>query len=275
MNKQFIVVVGLISIFSAVMHGCRTGKSVVSRNGKVENLSHSRLIDSIARHHLKIEQFSTKASTDLNTEERKVDFKTNFRIRNDSIITFNIQAATLVLFNGIISRDTVIIANKREKRYFAGGFNYINELFNAELDYYMLQDLLLGNLINFDPEEKYKMKEDTAYYFVSTVGKRKLRRTFEKERLQKKEPYIYRYWIYPGIFRPARTIINDLTDSTSLEVNYMNYEMVDSALVPSEIQIIASSPQQKIELQLKYKSIRINEPAEYYFTIPEGYEKMD
>jgi hypothetical protein len=276
MNRPFAFGLIVFAAASLLIQGCRTGKAAVEKNHKVENLQHPRLIDSIAKHHVKIEYFSTRASTDMKTKDQNLSFKTNLKIRHDSLIWFNIQAFGAVLYSGIISTDTVVIADKRSKQYWAGGFTYINELLNnSELDYFMMQDILLGNLVHFDAEEKYKMKEDTSYYFISTVGKRRFRKAFEKERFQKKEPYIYRYWIYPENFRPYMTIINDLTDSTSLELTYKSYENVDSVLVPVDFTVMASGPNQKIELQLNYKSTRINEATEYTFSIPEGYEKME
>ena len=269
------IVLSFTVIFSLVLVSCRSTKNIVQQTRKVENLSTNKLLDSISAYCFKFEYFSSKISTEAKAGELDKSFKTNLKMRQDSAIWMTFTVANFVGASAIITLDSVKVLNKLDKKYFKGDFNYINEMFNTELDFFMLQDILVGNLVNFDPNAKYKMKEDTAYYFISTVGKRKLRRTFEHERLQKKEPFVYRYWINPGTYRPARMIINDLSDSTSLEVIYRNYELVDSVLVPSEIFILATSPGKEATIELIFSRSKVNEFTEFPFKIPEGYEKME
>lgn len=202
-------------------------------------------------------------------------FKTHLKIKSDSAIWMTISVASIIGANALITNDSVKVVNRMDKEYFTGNFDYINEMFGTELDYFMLQDLLVGNLINFDPDAKYKTKEDTAYYIISTVGKRKLRKAFDSERIQKKEPFIYRYWINPGTFRPAKTIINDLSDTTELQIEYLSYEFSDSLLVPLELRVTATTPRKKAVIDLKYSRTKVNEFTEFPFKIPESYEKME
>lgn len=275
MNKPACALLVFFCLFSLAFTACRTKKGVTLTGGKLHNLSSNKLLDSIGEHRLKFDYFSSKLSTDITSDSINKDFKTSLKIRKDSAIWCTYTIASIVGASSLVTRDSITVVNKMEKNYFMADFNYINSIFNTELDYFMLEDLLVGNLINYDPEEKFKSHEDSTYYVLSSVGKRRLRRAMEKERLQKKEPYIYRYWIYPSIFRPAKTIINDLNDTTSLEIEYLSYEQVDSSYVPAEVRITASSPKKKAVVFLKYSRTRVNEFTEFPFKIPDGYEKMD
>lgn len=273
--KPFHLFLFSVFLFTITLQACRTHKRIVSQHRKIDNLSTNKLIDSITAHCFQFQYFSSKISTEAIAPSGEKSFKTNLKMRSDSVIWISLTVMNFVGYTAAITLDSVKVLDKMNKKYFAGDFNYINELLNTELDFFMLQDILTGNLINFDPTAKYKTKEDTAYYYISTVGKRKLKRTFEHERLQKKEPYVYRYWIYPGVFRPARMMINDLSDSTSLEVVYRQYEVIDSFSVPSEIYIEAIAPGKKASIELKFSRTKVNEFTDFPFNIPASYEKME
>ncbi|MFZ5551899.1 MAG: DUF4292 domain-containing protein [Bacteroidota bacterium] len=275
MNNTARVLLVFICLLSLAFTACRTKRGITLDGHKLHNLSANKLLDSIHAHRLLFNYFSSKLSTDITSDSLNKEFKTSLKIRKDSAIWCTYTIASIVGASSLVTRDSVTVVNKMEKNYFKADFNYINSLFNTELDYFMLEDLLVGNLLNYDQVEKFKSHEDSTYYVLSSVGKRRLRRAMEKERLQKKEPYIYRYWIYPGIFRPARTIINDLTDTTSLDIEYLSYEQVDSVYVPLEVRITATSPRKKAVVNLKYSRTRVNEFTEFPFKIPDGYEKMD
>ncbi|MBX7095836.1 MAG: DUF4292 domain-containing protein [Flavobacteriales bacterium] len=273
-NRPFSLFILIATLASFYFASCKNSKGII-RHGKVENLSTAKLLDSISKHCFSFEYFTTRIATDVSFGDNSKSFKTHLKIRTDSAIWMTFTVASFVGANALITTDSMKFVNKMDKEYFLGTFDYINAMFNTELDYFMLQDLLVGNLINFDPTAKYKTKEDTSYYFISTVGKRKLKKAFDNERIQKKEPFIYRYWINPGSFRPARTIINDLSDTTELQVDYLEYEMSDSLLVPSLIHINASAPGKKAHIELKFSRTKVNEFTEFPFKIPEGYEKME
>jgi hypothetical protein len=280
MNKTAIRLKQILPAFflAVLIHACATGKKIPAEKTprkKVENLSTNKLIDSISKYSFHFSYFNSRIATDATIGEDNNSFKIHCKIRKDSLIWMTFSKASIPGAQAIVTKDTLKFTDKINKRYMITDFGYINNMLNTELDFFMLQDLLVGNLVSFDPDAKYKTKEDSTYYYISTVRKRKLRRTMENERLQRKEPYVYRYWIHPETFRPARTMINDFGDSTSLDIEYLSYEMVDSFLVPSQIRVTASAPGKHARIELNFSRTVINEATEFPFKIPEGYEKIN
>ncbi len=275
MNKASALLL-MVLVFTLFIQACKTQKEIVGVQAeKVDNLSASKLIDSIQQNRLSFDYFMAKLSVELTLPDDSKSFKANLRIRKDSVIWIYIMKATLPVATVLITKDSVKFVNKINKTYFFGTFSYINEMFNTDLDYYMLQDLLTADFIGFDKEEKYKENEDTAYYFLSSIGKRKLKRAFEKDKHIKREPYVFRYWINPGTYRPAKTLIDDLNDTTSLSVENTEFELVDSVIVPSKIYIKASNSKAEMVIDINYSKTKVNEKTEFPFNIPEGYEKKE
>lgn len=275
MNKPsaYLKIILLLTLF---VHACKTQKQLVDNKAeKVDNLNASKLIDSVNSHRLAFDYFSSKLSVELTLPDDSKSFKANLRIRKDSVIWIYIMKATLPVATVSITKDSVKFVNKLNKSYFLGTFSYINDMFNTELDYYMLQDLLTADFIAYNKEQKYKEDEDTSYYFLSSIGKRKMKRAFEKDKQIKKEPYVFRYWINPGTYRPAKTIINDLNDTTSLTVENPEFESVDSMVVPASLKITAANAKAEIGLDVKYSKTKVNEKTDFPFNIPEGYERKE
>lgn len=275
MNKPsaYLKIILLLTLF---VHACKTQRQLVDHKAeKVDNLNASKLIDSVNSHRLIFDYFSAKLSVELSLPDDSKSFKANLRIRKDSVIWIYIMKATLPVATVSITKDSVKFVNKLNKSYFLGTFSYINDMFNTELDYYMLQDLLTADFIAYNKEQKYKEDEDTSYYFLSSIGKRKMKRAFEKDKQIKKEPYVFRYWINPGTFRPAKTIINDLNDTTSLTVENPEFESVDSVIVPASLKIRAANAKAEIGLDVNYSKTRVNEKTDFPFNIPEGYERKE
>lgn len=264
----------LISVL--FVHACKVKKQTAEhKQDKIDNLNANKLLDSIQAHRLSFDYFSSKLSVDLTLPDDSKSFKANLRIRKDSVIWIYIMKATIPVATVSITRDSVKMVNKLNKSYFLGTFSYINDMFNTELDYYMLQDLLTADFIAYNKEQKYKEDEDTSYYFLSSIGKRKMKRAFEKDKQLKKEPYVFRYWINPGTYRPAKTIINDLSDTTSLTIENIEYELTDSLLVPGSLLIKAANAKAEIIVDAKYSKTKVNEKTDFPFNIPEGYERKE
>jgi hypothetical protein len=267
----FVVFIALI-LFSA---SCRSKRIFHFRNHLHKDIPLSKLLDSINLERLQYTYFSSRISVEVDAPGFDKSFKTNLRVKKDSIIWMSISALNIVVANAAITKDSFKLVNKFDKKYLLESFNYLNEIFDTEIDYLLFQQIIAGNLPQFNMDDKLKLLPDTACYLLSTVGKRKLKRSLEKDKQLKKENIIYRYWIYPGIFRPARIVINDLQDTTELDIKYLQYEMVNSSLVPMDVLINASSPRQKASIFLKYSRTKVNEITDFPFNVPEGYEKME
>lgn len=258
------------------VYACKTKKVFIDgKKEKIDNLNSHKLIDSVNAHRLLFEYFTAKLSVDLNLPNDSKSFKTTLRIRKDSVIWIYIMKLNLPVASAVITKDSIKMVDKMNKTYFYGTFSYINEMFGADLDYNMLQDLLTGNFIAYNPEQKYKEDEDSTYYFLSSVGKRKLKRAFERDKNLKKEPYVYRYWINTSSFRPAKTIINDLTDTTQLEIKNQEFAWEDSLIVPLKMLIKASDSKASMNVEIKYSKVKVNEITDFPFNVPDGYEKKE
>lgn len=266
---------GIFFLLFLFLFGCHSRRQVQA--GKPNrHLSTNKIIDSVMNQKLLFDYFASKLSVDIESSSLNESFSANLKIRKDSLIWIYIKKAAIPVAQAVITKDSVKILVKigKGEGYYPRAFSYLNDLFDTELDYNMLQDLLTANPMSFDSDEKYKSPADSSYYYLTTHRKRKLRKALEHDRVYKKHPVIYQYKLYPKTFKPYQVWINDINDTTTFDATYTQYEGLDSIPLPGVLVIEASKGPKKVKLKLEYKRTKLNEKTDFPFNIPDGYKKL-
>lgn len=272
-NKQVSVLVsGLLLVL--VLHACNMQRNLIA--GKPNrHLNTNKIIDSVVHQKLLFAYFSSKISVDLESSKINESFTVNLKIRKDSLIWVDIKKATVSIARVLITKDSIktLVRFGEGEGYYPRAFHYLNDQFDTELDFNMLQDLLTANPMSFDPSEKFKSPKDSAYYYLTTLRKRRLRRALEHDRVYKNHEVIYQYKFYPKTFRPYQVHINDVNDTTVFDARYTEYEGLDSIPLPKQLEVEASKATRKLKLNLSYKRTKLNEKTDFPFTVPDDYKR--
>ncbi len=273
LNKQVSFLVSVMLVI-AFLYACNSQRHMVV--GKPNrHLNTNKIIDSVVNQKLLFAFFSAKLSVDLESVNMNETFSVNLKIRKDSLIWMDVKKATIGVARVAITKDSIhlLVRFGEGEGYYPRSFNFINDQFGTELDFAMLQDLLTANPMSFDPEEKFKSPKDSAYYYLTTLRKRRLKRTLEHKHVYKNHEIIYQYKFYPKTFRPYQVWINDITDTTIFDARYSEYEGLDSIPLPKVLDIEASKAAKKLKLKLNYKRTKLNEKTDFPFTIPDDYKR--
>lgn len=85
----------------------------------------------------------------------------NLRVRKDSLIWISISKLGIEAVRALISRDSVVIMDKLEQEYIVTDFPTLSRQFNFEMNYDLLQALIVGNLpLPKRPAQKIKNERD-------------------------------------------------------------------------------------------------------------------
>ena len=90
---------------------------------------------------------SAKGKVQVEMKGNKQGANLVLRMRRDSIIWLS---ASLLGFEGVRARltpDSVIVVNRLQKEYFAGGYDYLSRLLNVPVSFAQMQALLLGDYL--------------------------------------------------------------------------------------------------------------------------------
>ena len=72
-----------------------------------------------------------------------------------------------------------------------------------------------------------------------------------------------------------RQLINNLSDSTALQVNYPEYEEVSGQWFPMEEKMVVFSPRDTTKVELKHSKVKLNEPVKMPFKINSKYARIN
>jgi len=215
--------------------------------------------------------FAARVAVDAELDRDKRSFNVNLRMRCDSLIWMSISPALgIEVARVLISPDSVKVLNRINGTYFKGGFAYLSELLQADLNFKMLQSILLGNAYLHYTVDKYILDRENDEFVLSTFKKRKMKREVEMEI---PEIVTQEIWYSPERQRVSRMEMRDYRPMRNFSVRYLAYELIDSLMVPSSFQIDAQA-NKSLSVQMTYSRIVLNKEQNIAFSIPDDYEPM-
>lgn len=197
----------------------------------------------------------------------KQNFRADIRIIKDSLIWIELSEALLGIkaARGVIYKDSVAFINKIERSYIAGSMEYFNKKYETEVDFYMLQNLLLAKPIRkLDTQEEMKLvlleKVYQLYYLP------------ELDPLFKfTQPNFY-FEIDPTDFHINKQEAVD--GQYKVSASYDQFSQVGDTNYPSKLllDLIFETP---IKLELQYKEILAKQELRVPFSISSKYTKVE
>lgn len=236
---------------------------------------------------LKKNQFDYKWMTaKLNASVIKADsteetFTINMRARKDSAIWMIVSKLGIEGARVLITKDSVKLMLPTKDQYFKGDYAYINKMLQAELDFEMIQSVLIGNSVEFYEDERYRLNVDdkACQYQLGTVRKRKLRKVLQGNK-ELKDP-VQSIWMKPEDYKIARILFFDFDPNRTFEAKFDKFETVDSLqklpmLVKYDITAESADPKavKKVTINLEYGKVTLNKPQTFPFNIPSSYEQI-
>src|SRR5690554_5290997 len=172
MSKQFIgLVLATLFAFSA----CKKQKDVLRKG--IDSKSTEYLIQQVKKNEVNFNSISTKADFKVITKDKTQSFKANIRIQKDSAIWISITPLLgIEVARVLITQDSVKVINRLTKEYFIGDFSYLHKRFNIDLEYEVIQAILVGNSIPFETGEGTRFTKDKSDYYLGNMKKRKARK---------------------------------------------------------------------------------------------------
>lgn len=270
----------LTSVSLLFLFSCKAPKEV--EKIKLEHHTTKELLEHLETNELKFESLSTKAEITY-TDEKSTSFKANLRIRKDSAIWLSITPALgIEMARVLITTDSVLFMDRIHNKYFAGDFAFINKMFDVDLDYSMLEALLVGNSIDFEKNEKIRTSIDRKkdYYYIGTEKKRKVKKDIKKEKeVIKNQSQIL--WVYPETFKIAELLLFAPDKDQSLTGVFSNHKPVSNGeesteqaqLFPFNLNFVVES-KKNLKIDVEYGKVTLNKELNLSFKIPEKYEQI-
>ncbi len=265
-RPSIIIAVALLLIFSA----CKTTRKIIKE--PLKDAGSEYLFDQLKANELKFESFNAKFNLDYIFDKKKTEFKGQIRIQKDSMIwisfspALGIEAARLLITN-----DSVKFINRINKTFFEGDYNYLNEYLDTNVDYDILQALIIGNDLSHYEDGKFRASVDNKFYKLSTASRAKLKKYVRKNELEPKV-FIQNIWLSPDNFKILQLSLKEIRkENKKLDATYSRFIEISSQLFPRVIDFDLQADN-NIGVHLDYSKIAINEELNFPFSVPSKYQ---
>lgn len=197
------------------------------------------------------------------------------RIRNDSVIWVSISPIVgIELARAVISRDTVKMVNRLNSTFFVGDMDYINQLLQTDIDYEILQALLVGNDFPYYEDDVFKSSVTGGYHHLSTLGRRKLKKYVEGDD-EKERVLIQDIFLDPETYRIRRQEIKQVgSENRKIELSYDDYRDISGQLFPHSIKCLISV-EGSLSIEVEISHISTEGPLNMPFSIPDSYTQPE
>jgi hypothetical protein len=242
--------------------------------GPIFDRSTTYLFNKMKANEFQYDWLTTKFSAEITEGGKKNTLKATVKTKNDSVIWVSIAPSIgIEVVRAKITKDTISFINRINSTYFVGDYKYLSKNFGIELDYDMIQSVLTGNAFSSYEEEEFKSFVDKDQYLLSTVRKRKLRRSIQRN--DSLDMIAQSIWLEPRIYKIAKFAIYDFGLNRNLEINYDNFTLVGEQLFPYKVSFSLSGDiPVPVQLNLQYSKVAHDTPQNLPFTIPEKYEPL-
>lgn len=203
-----------------------------------------------------------KSKVEYSDENSTEQVSVTTRSKKDSLLWFSIGKSSVEGLRAIVRPDSVFMLDRINNEYFNYNLKYLQQFIQADLNYYNLQNLLVGNLIfSVGQNDKLRKEEATGYYVLN----------------QKHDSLYIESFIRMDNLKLEKAYFIDSSSMSKMSILYSNYILSDSLLVPSNCMIDVSYTKQnkKHEKKISLTHHKIEfpvKPLNFPFNVPKKYE---
>jgi len=272
MNKKHLIYFALI--LSVLIGGsCKTRK-IIKEPIKEKDEGAEYLFSQLKKNELKFDWISAKLSADLLIDKKSSSLNAHLRIKKDSLIWASFSPALgIEIARVLITTDSVKLLNRLNKTYFIGDFKLINQLLNTNLDFDILQSIIIGNDFSYYENDVFKANVFNKLYHLSTFGRKKLKKHVKNEQ-EELRVLVQDIWLDPENYKIKKIMIKLIQkENRKLEVFYSDFQKINEQLFPFQSNIVITS-EKMMNISIKYSKIVFDVPQGFPFKIPKKYTKL-
>lgn len=261
--KQISYIVLLVLILTS----CSTSRNTL-RNTTIGGLSGTEYMEKVIEWTPSRDNLTARARIELNVgSSSPMSVNANMRVRRGEIIRFSVAPILGIEVARIdITPDKIMAVDRMNKRYVELGFAEISSLLNTELDFNILQSLILNEI--FIPGKDKLSVADASGFTLSPYA--------DRARLQVKGTKRIGYSFFTSATdgRLEETVIALKDLPYSLHCRYADFTMLGNDVFPQSIEMMSEGTEKKYSLDMKLSRINTDSNWDSKTELSTKYRKM-
>lgn len=210
---------------------------------------------------LDLEYFSTKSRIKYKDPSQSFAANATIRLKKDSLIWISVSPALgIEAVRCLITNDSITIINKINKEYYVQNFEELSEKFNVEINFELIQAMLLGNLPKNKLPLRKVIKQNDHFLIKQAGGGLKIDNYISRDNM-----------------KVEKVMIEEGSDDYSLLLEYGNFQMLDSLIFPYKNLISISNGKDasaSTVIDIEHNKAEVGDKnLSFPFSIPKKYER--
>ena len=199
-----------------------------------------------------------KSKVDFSAGGEVQSFPVNIHIKKDSIIWLSIVVG-LEGARGIITKDSVIFLDRLHRTYYKYDFASLSKQFNFNINYDLVQSILIGNMPIKKRETDEVLKQESVFVIKQKEGFVQIENVIAEANL-----------------KLQKVNASDETGDSKMGIDYANFLIISELIFPQEIRAkIEAKKDGKLlqtSINLQHNKIEVLEQSPgFLFSIPKSY----
>ena len=252
-NGIHIFITSIVLLF---LVGCKSTKAVVS-SGEVAQLSTKNIIKNHYRNTLNFKTIRGKLKVKFDDGKMQDNFTLSLRMEKDKAIWISAKISYVKIY---MTPTKVSFYSKVDNTYFEGDFKLISKFIGTELDFYKIQNLLIGDALFNLKDERFDSEIVDKTYALTP------KRDFELfKRL---------FFLDAFHFKVKKQQLAQTEEQRVLTIKYPTYQKITGQEFPKNIELTAEEINKTTLIQVEYRKVTFNEKVRFPFKIPSGYTEI-
>lgn len=266
-NSIYIIVLFFCLLNVTLFTACKSKHKVIHSTTPIEEKTNSDLFIDIISNGLNYTTFSSRLNLNITNGSKTLSSKATLRMVKDSSIQISVQPLFGVeMFRFYIDPYQVVLLDRMNKRYVEETISSLKEHYPVGFDFYTLQSMLTNTLFITD-ESRIEYTDFRTFKYTQTS---------DLYSLTGKDPNsgIEYSFTVNGDDRITNTHLLHSQDQMSLNWTYDEFAQMTESIFPHRMMVSINTQNRKLDSELKFTGIEINEPFSISISIPNGYRKV-
>jgi|ERR1035437_5721737 hypothetical protein len=265
------------------IYSCKAPATIIQKK-EIKNISPAILYDSLRLNYGNIHSYYGKFKAIVTQDKKSNTVYGTVKIKRDSLLWISLNPGMgIEIARAQMRPDSLFLLDRLNARYLKGKYDYIDKMFDIEVDFASLQSIFLNTLSFYtaitDTQNVLKniiiKKEKNGKYIqIENFRKRIIKRNDGDVMLP---PVYERIMVNNRNLKISEVIVKDFKDDKQMKIEYSDFVYTDSlkADFPQTITIKVDRGLKSISMSIMFSKQEFNFGNSYQFYIPESYKPFD
>lgn len=217
-------------------------------------------MDQLVRNQVYAEWLDAKAKISYNDGYQTISANASIKMRKDSILWVSIKKLGFEVARMQVTRDSVYILDRLNNEYDIKDLSYLESSLNIPANLQMLQAFLLGNPVFFTRKNLQLETAESGYHL------------WGKDEMKENH-----FWMNRQQLLLEKTTLSDGRSGRNMALELKEHADLTGNQKFSYLRLLELNSREtgKVNAEISFSSVEINNPIEIQFEIPERYTRMD